>query len=180
MVVAYNALNHRRRVLDIRRVKGLDLESQLQIICDLVVRHGVLFGVVEENGFQRWIVDALARRPETRRHIFGNTTGRGRADLRDGIPRLKLELLAGTGVMPCGDEASLRLARQWQTEFGAFGWRNGRLEGVGEHDDLVVASWYVELAIERVRKQLALQEVEEIVTGEDLGIERVHISPDLD
>jgi hypothetical protein len=179
MVVAYNALNHRRRVLDIRRVKGLDLESQLQIICDLVVRHGVLFGVVEENGFQRWIVDALARRPETRRHIFGNTTGRGRADLRDGIPRLKLELLAGTWVMPCGDEASLRLARHWQTEFGAFGWRNGRLEGVGENDDLVVASWYVELAIERVRKQLALQEVEEIVTGEDLGIERVHISPDL-
>ena len=62
----------------------------------------------------------------------------------------------------------------------AFGWRNGRLEGVREHDDLVVASWYVELASERVRQLLAVQEVKEIVTGENLGIERVHISPDLD
>jgi hypothetical protein len=173
-----NVLTHRRRVLDIRRVKGLDLTSQIQLICDLVGRHRVLLGVVEQNGFQRWIVDELARRPETRGRIFGSTTGRGRADPRDGIPRLKFELLAGTWIMPCGDEASLRLARRWQTELGAFGWRNGRLEGVGEHDDLVVASWYVELAIERVRQLLAPQDAYEIVTGEDLGIERVHISPD--
>jgi hypothetical protein len=51
---------------------------------------------------------------------------------------------------------------------------------VGEHDDMVIAAWLVELAIlwlEVLRRQAP---EEEIVTGEDLGIQRVRISPDLD
>jgi hypothetical protein len=87
-------------------------------------------------------------------------------------------LLAGSWVVPCGDALSLRLARTWQTELGAFGMRNGRFEGVGEHDDMVIASWHLELAVEYLRQRLAPQETEEIVTGEDLGIRRVLISPD--
>jgi hypothetical protein len=43
---------------------------------------------------------------------------------------------------------------------------------------MVVASWYLELAVEYLRQRLAAQETEEIVTSEDLGIERVRISPD--
>ena len=66
---------------------------------------------------------------------------------------------------------------RWQAELAAFGWRDGRVEGVGEHDDVVVASWYVELAVRAVVRWLAT-EPEEIVTMEDLGIERVRIGPD--
>jgi hypothetical protein len=44
---------------------------------------------------------------------------------------------------------------------------------------MVVASWYVELAVERV-EELRIQDDYEIVTAADLGIERVRISPDLD
>jgi hypothetical protein len=179
MVVAYDLGTYCRRVLDIRREKGLDFAAQIELIRDLVVRHRVTLGVVEQNSFQRWIVDELNRWPETNGRIFGNTTGRGRADPRDGIPRLKLSLLAGSWVMPYGDAASVRLARARQTELGAFGSRNGRLEGVGEHDDMVVASWYVELAVERV-EELRIQDDYEIVTAADLGIEHVRISPDLD
>jgi hypothetical protein len=61
MVVAYNLRTGLRRVLDIRREKGLDFAAQIELIRDLVVRHRVLFGVVEQNGFQRWIVDELNR-----------------------------------------------------------------------------------------------------------------------
>jgi hypothetical protein len=180
MVVAYDPETQRRRVLDIRRVKGLDFAAQVALIRDLTARHRVSLGVVEQNGFQRWLVDELERWPETRGRIFGNTTGRAKAHPMDGIPRLKLELLAGTWVVPSGDGESLRLARRWQTELGAFGIREGRLEGVGEHDDLVISSWYVELAVRLVARELALGPMDELVTLRDLGIEPVRIGPDYD
>jgi hypothetical protein len=44
----------------------------------------------------------------------------------------------------------------------------------------VLASWFVELAIAAVLRLLGAIETEEIVTAEDLGIERYRISPDLD
>ena len=179
IVAAYHLQTQRRRVLDIRREKGLSFSSQLALICDLFVRHRVTLGVVEQNTFQRWIVDELEHRPETHGRIFGNTTGRGRADPRDGIPRVKLALEAGSWVMPCGDAGSRRLARTWQTELGAFGLRDGKPVGVGEHDDLVIASWYVELAIGRLYQLLAAKEPEwEMVWLEDLGIKRYRISED--
>ena len=179
MVVAYHLQTQRRRVLDIRREKGLSFSSQLALICDLFVRHRVTLGIVEQNTFQRWIVDELERRPETRGRIFGHTTGPGRADPRDGIPRVKLALEAGSWVMPCADAASRRLARTWQTELGAFGLRDGKPVGVGEHDDLVIASWYLELAIGRLYQLLAEKEPEwEPVWLEDLGIKRYRISED--
>lgn len=62
----------------------------------------------------------------------------------------------------------------------AFGWTNGRLAGLGDHDDTVMATWFVELAIRYALDLLALTQTEEIVTLEDLGITRYRISPDLD
>ena len=50
---------------------------------------------------------------------------------------------------------------------------------MGENDDLVVASWYVELAIGRLYKLLADKEPEwEPVLLEDLGIKRYRIGED--
>jgi hypothetical protein len=180
MVVAWNLDNGTRRVLDVRREKGLDFGAQLELMHELTVRHRVLLGLVEDNGFQQWLLDALREHPETKGHIFGHRTGPNKGDRRDGIPRLRLAFDAGSWIIPSSDAASLRLARQLQAELGAFGYRDGRLGGVGEHDDMVIAAWLVELAIlwlEDLRRQ---PPEEEIVTGEDLGIERVRISPDLD
>ena len=83
-------------------------------------------------------------------------------------------------VMPSGDAEALRFARTWQTELAAFGVRDGRLAGVGEHDDTVIASWLIELAVRHVELHLALPPEVEIITGEDVGIMPVRISPDLD
>lgn len=180
LVVAFDPTTKLRRVLAARQVKGLDLGSQVDLICDLFTRYGVAIGLVEDNGYQRWLLEALWKRPETRHGIFGHTTGLGKTDLRDGIPRLKLELQAGSWVMPSGDAEALRFARTWQTELSAFGVRDGRLAGVGEHDDTVIASWLIELAIRQVELHLALPPEEEIIRGEDVGIMPVRISPDLD
>ena len=58
--------------------------------------------------------------------------------------------------------------------------RQVRSSGLGDHDDTVMATWFVELAIRYALDLLAAAPTEEIVTLEDLGIPRYRISPDLD
>jgi hypothetical protein len=91
------------------------------------------------------------------------------------VPRLKNVLLAGRWIMPTGDPECLRFAKTWQNELGAFGWRDGKLEGVGERDDTVIASWLIEFGVARVMEQFALMSTPEvIVTMEDFGVYPVH------
>ena len=66
----------------------------------------------------------------------------------------------------------------FQDELGAYGYQDGRYAGVGEHDDTVIAAWLVERAILQLEELLRLMPTEEIVTMEDLGIERVRIGED--
>ena len=133
-------------------------------------------GMIEDNGFQQWLLDALQRRPESRGRLFGHRTGSNKGNLQDGIPRLVLEFRAGSWVIPSGDIASLRMARHFQAELGAYGYQDGRYAGAGEHDDMVIAAWLTECAIlwlEEITRELPA-----LVTMEDLGIERVRSGGD--
>jgi len=178
IVVALEQATGRRRVLAARRSKGLDLSGQVELLCDLFRRYAVDLAVVEDNGFQHWLIDELRKRPEARGRLVGHRTGQDKTDFAHGVPRLKFELLAGSWVMPSGDPESRGFARVWQTELAAFGWRDGRLEGAGEHDDCVIASWLVEVAVRLVDEFIAGAPVEEIITGEELGFTRVRIGQD--
>ncbi len=178
MVVAWDRRTGARRVLDIRREKGLGFDDQIELLCDLALRYRVLAGVVEDNGFQQWLLDSLARRPETQLKFIGHRTGSNKGNLQDGIPRLVLAFKAGSWVIPSGDAASLRLARQFQTELGAYGYQDGRYAGAGEHDDMVIAAWLTECAILLLEEIFRQPPAEELVTMEDLGIERVRIGDD--
>jgi len=178
LVAAYNVETGRRRVLAAERHKGLDLGAQVALLVDLCRRYRVDVGVVEANNFQRWILDALRKWPDVREAIRGHATGREKADPVNGVLALKLTLGDGLWIMPSRDEESRRFARIWQSEMAAFGWTDGRLQGLGEHDDCVMATWFLELAIRHVREMLDLRPSVELVPLEDLGIERVRISPD--
>jgi len=180
IVAAYNITTRCRRVLEAQRHKGLDLRAQEELIADLCVRFDVSVAVVEDNGFQKWLIERLEGRPETRGRVVAHTTGRDKRSAQEGVLRLRRALLADQWLVPSGDAPSRRFARVWQDELAAFGWRDGRPEGVGEHDDVVMASWFVELAVRRVDELLAMIDEGVIVTGEELGIERYRISPDLD
>jgi len=141
-----------RRVLTIRRERGLDFQAQINLFTDLAMTFHVDVGFIEQNGFQGWLVDELRKRPGGG-VFFGHTTGRGRLSFaEDGIPILKLALHRGRWIMPSADPASRAMARIWQAELGAFGCRNGRVEGVGEHDDIVIASWHLELAVTQIER----------------------------
>lgn len=176
-VAAYELDTGRRRILTGRRAKGLDLAGQIELLASLCRAYGVDGGIVEDNGFQGWLAVELRKRPDTQM-IFGHTTGRQKISLADGIPILNLALIRDQWVMPTGNAESLQFARIWQDELSAFGWTDGKLRGLGAHDDTVMASWFVELAVRLFGDLVLRGPSEEIIHGEDIGIERVRISPD--
>ena len=180
IVAAINVSTGRRRILTAERGKGLDLGAQIELLVELCRRYRVDVGIVEMNNFQRWLLDGLRHWPDVRERIHGHTTGREKNDPLNGVLGLKLKLRDNLWVMPCGDDESRRFARVWQAEMSAFGWTDGQLKGLGDHDDTVMATWFVELAIRYALDLLALAETEELVTLEDLGISPYRISPDLD
>ncbi len=177
IVVVWNAQTGVRRVVDIRREKGLEFERQIALVAELFERYRIGLALIEDNGFQRWLLDALAKVPRVGGRIAGHTTGTNKADGRDGLPRLALQFRLHNWVIPSGDHASRRLARQLQHELGAHGYQDGRLKSAARHDDMAIAAWLVERAIARYEELLAKPQ-EEIITGEDLGIEPVVIGLD--
>lgn len=180
IVMVLDRYTRQRRVIATRRFKGLDLQQQIELYVDLAIRYGVDVGFIEDNVTQAWLVKELQKREGG--HVFyGHTTDRTRSRFdADGIPILAYALLHGRWIVPSGDEASREFARIWQAELGAFGWRNGRIEGVGEHDDTVIASWLAELAARRIDRFLDESHEPELYFMEDLfpDWEPVKIGPE--
>lgn len=174
MVVAYVRATGQRRVLYSFRGKGLGLDQQVDLLAELCDRYNVDLGVVEQNSFAAWLLEELRARPETRGRFLGENTGQEKTDFRVGVPGLKMAFLERRWTMPTGDVESHRFAQQWQAEFSAFGWKDGKLEGLGEHDDTVIATWYVERAI-RIYERWMNEPKDESGDREDLGIEWVRI-----
>jgi hypothetical protein len=71
------------------------------------------------------------------------------------------------------DQRAAEWAAIWQSELNAFGYVDGHLQGVGEHDDTVVASWMCERAVRMF--EVHRPRTDDVVTGEDMGIQRVNL-----
>jgi hypothetical protein len=178
IAVAWDPATGMRRILDVRRDKGLDFRTQVELVRDLVIRYDVPRCVVENNGFQQWLIDELELDPALQGRIMGQHTGLAKGDLRDGIPRLAQEFQARRWIIPSGDAHSRQYATIFRTELGAFGFRDGKPMGLGEHDDMVIAAWLVERAIQSLIDQAMATETWEMVSAEDVGIKRVKIGED--
>ena len=107
IVAAYDPQTGGRRILTIRRERGLDFAAQMTLFTDLAMSYGVHIAVIEKNGFQRWLLEELQRQPGGGVFFGHTTTGPNRMRLEeDGIPILKLALLADRWIVPSGDARS--------------------------------------------------------------------------
>jgi len=70
-------------------------------------------------------------------------------DLEKGVPSLRPLLENKKWRCPQGDTNSVEKARIWIGEMNAFSWINGKVQGVGSHDDTVMAAWIAEQAVRR-------------------------------
>jgi hypothetical protein len=177
-VAAYDRAAQTGRILYGFRERGLTFAEQITMLRRLCSDYAVDIGIVEDNAFQRWLLTEARKYPETSGRLLGHRTGREKTSFVDGVPSLKLRLLEPFWTFPTGDAESRRLARLWQSEMSAFGWKDGRLAGFGEHDDMVIAWWFLERAIRELEDFFTRMDPDVIVTAEELGIERVQIGRD--
>lgn len=176
-VGAFDRITGSRRILWGMREQGVGFDEMVNLLQSACRNFGVDLGIVEQNGFQSWLHARLMKLPETNSRIQGHTTGAEKTNLQTGVPSMKIALENDLWTFPSGDEQARALGHTWQAEMAAMGWKDGKLQGVGEHDDTVMAWWFLDRAI-RLLEDWVWEEAQEgpdIVTAEDLGIEPAYV-----
>lgn len=149
-----------RYVVDIVRKKGLGYQAQVDMIVQNSAKYGCGLVFAEANQFQRVITDMVVRTSDCPIRAF-YTTGRRKTTasrlgmsqsysanknaLDQGVPSLRMLLENSKIRIPWAPETR-EPVQNWISEMQAFGWADGKMQGVGAHDDTVMAMWIAEHA----------------------------------
>jgi len=126
-------------------MKGLSYQDQLSLINEVgkLYDPGLIF--LESNQMQRIFGDELIRTTDLPIKQF--VTGVQKNSLDKGVPSLRVLLENKKFRIPRGDKSSVELTNEWINEMRSFTWAEGKLQGVGSHDDTVMACWICDQAI---------------------------------
>lgn len=163
-VMAIDPKTKDRYIVDIIRRKGLGYQAQVDLIVSTakIYRAGMVF--VEANQYQRVITDMVIRTSDCPIKAFYTsgtvrksvtTQRRGMTQhyianknaLDQGVPALRMLFENSKIRIPWHPDTRDRV-KTWIGEMQAFGWAEGKLQGVGAHDDTVLALWFCDKAIE--------------------------------
>ena len=152
--------NGERWVVDIIRRKGLGFQDQIDLITRASKRYGVGLVFCEANQYQRVVTDEVIRTSDTPIKAFYTTGRRKVTSLRtgmtqtysanknafdQGVPSLRMLFENGKIRIPWAPDTREEVAN-WVEEMQSFGWADGKLQGVGAHDDTVMAFWIADHA----------------------------------
>jgi len=159
-VMAVDPTNSNRWVVDIIRRKGLGYQEQVDLIVRNSKKYDCDFVFCEANQYQRVISDMVVRSSDVPIKAF-YTTGRGGSTTRRrgisgtysanknaldrGVPSLRMLIENRKIRIPWAEDTRERVS-VWLQEMGAFGMINGKMQGVGAHDDTVMAFWMCDQA----------------------------------
>lgn len=127
-------------LLDIIRKKGEPFHKQLALIEWACQRYLVDLCHIESNQAQRVWPDEMKRSTDAPVKEF-HTSAQNKYPLDKGIPGLRILLENKKVIIPRGDAYSIETTDTWMEECQAFGFVDGKLEGIGAHDDTVMAWW---------------------------------------
>lgn len=132
----------RKRVIDIRRWQGLTYPQQ----CELIVQQHRLYHdnavVIESDAAQVIWSQTLETTSEV--PVLRHAAGDDKRSLHIGVPALLIDFANQRWSFPYAPSSPrVEEVENLLVELGAFGFSNGKLEGVGEHDDTVMALWHL-------------------------------------
>lgn len=134
-------------VLNINRFKGKGMTEQLQAIEMVNSNFSPQRILVEDNAFQRVFRDELVKKTDM--PVQGHTTTRkNKNNLETGIPALQILFENRKIIIPRAEKVDIEITDAFVNELRSFSWMDGKLQGVGAHDDTVMAFW---IAIEAAR-----------------------------
>lgn len=129
-----------RWLLDIRRKRGLSMMEQLREIEDVYKVYRPVKVLIEDNAFQRVFRDELIRNTDIPVEGF-TTTGHNKNALDRGVPSLQILFENKKFVIPRKTERDRHVTDLLVNELRCFTWVEGKLQGLGAHDDMVMSLW---------------------------------------
>lgn len=157
-----------RWIVDIIRRKGLGYQEQVDLIVRAAKRYDAALVFVEANQYQRVISDMIARTSDipikafyttgkagkqasTERRGIRTSISQNKNALDKGVPSLRMLLENRKYRLPWASDTR-ETVQAWIDEMGAMAWADGKLQGVGSHDDTVMAAWICEMACQLGQK----------------------------
>ena len=140
-----------RYVIDTFREKGLPFHAQLSTIEDWAARYEPDLIYIEANASQRIYGDELIRTTDLPIGKFV-TSAAGKNSLESGVPGLRPLIENGKLRFARGDAESIQRTDPLIAELGCFAWVDGKLQGVGAHDDGVMALFLADQAVRATRR----------------------------
>ena len=161
-VVAIDPVSQDRWIVDIFRQKGVGYQQQVDTIVSLSKTYDCQFVFVEANQYQRVISDMVIRTSDipikafyttgrsskqvtTARRGMTGTYSANKNALDRGVPALRM-LLENKKLRIPWAESTREKVQVWLDEMQSFGFTQGKLQGVGAHDDTVMAFWMADQA----------------------------------
>lgn len=138
-----------RWLLDIRWLHGRNFTDQCNEIMQVYKAYRSVRILIEENQMQRVFVDVLRRHSDL--PVSGFTTGATKNSLEKGVPMLRVLFENKKFKLPRKTERDRQLVDRLCDELSVFSWIDGKLQGVGGHDDAVMSLWLTNQAIEMGR-----------------------------
>lgn len=129
-----------RRLFDIRRFKGRPMTDQLREIENVYRTYHPQKIFIEDNQFQRVFRDELVRTTDLPVEGF-TTTASAKNSLERGVPSLQVLFENRKWMIPRATERDRRITDELIHELRCFTYVNGKLQGLGAHDDCVMSLW---------------------------------------
>lgn len=128
-----------RRIFDMRRFKGKGFRDQLREIEEVYWKYKPQKIFIEDNQMQRVFRDELVR--YTDMPVEGFTTTSAKNSLERGVPSLQVLFENRKWIIPRKTERDRRITDVLINELSSFTFVNGKLQGLGAHDDTTMALW---------------------------------------
>jgi hypothetical protein len=129
-----------RRIIDIRRFKGRGMTDQLREIEDVYRSFRPRKILIEDNQFQKVFADELVKNTDLPVEGF-TTTAHHKNSLERGVPSLQILFENKKWMIPRKTDRDRRLMDEVIHELRCFTYIDGKLQGLGAHDDIVMAMW---------------------------------------
>jgi phage terminase large subunit-like protein len=141
MTGAVNLDDGQRMLLDLQRWQRISFDEQVKLITAKWQSFNADAVIIESDAAQSIWSKHIGR--NTAVPVKPHSAG-GKRDLQSGVPSLLIMLENQKWEFPY-ERGSLRHdeMENFLAELEAFGWVDGKLEGVGEHDDTVMCWWHL-------------------------------------
>jgi hypothetical protein len=135
-----------RWIIDIRRKRGLSMMDQLREIQDVHRTYRPIKILIEDNSFQRVFRDELVRNTDLPVEGF-TTTAHNKNSLEKGVPSLQILFENRKFVIARKTQRDRDLTDKLINELKCFTFVDGKLQGLGAHDDMVMSLWIANEAV---------------------------------